>query len=181
MSNEHERLIVAEVSRKLKKDHYFYDDMLQEARIALLLALHKIDKNKTRKQQYFFLRNAVRWHVSKTWRAWLKDVLLVSERSLQKRTADMRKRENLDDFDWSDFKVADSGMLPDEEAHLHKQREKLKKALDAVVRTEEDAKLISAVIHDVDCRTLGKQIGKSHQGALNTQKRLLEKLRKRVK
>lgn len=177
MPIDYEKLVVLEVCRKVKKEHYFYEDLLQEARIALYSALQKIDETKTEHQKVFFLRRAVRWRISKAWRYWLKDVLLVSERSLQQRKADLNKREILEDFTL--IKISDQSSVSDI-VIKQKQIERLRKVLEDLVLTEEELVALQAFFDETDCRTLGKMLGKSHQGAINVQKRVLEKIKGRI-
>lgn len=178
MSIDYDKLIRREVSRKVSREHPFYDDLCQEARIAVFLADQKLDKTLPLQKQTAFVKNAIRWRIVRAWREWLSDSALVSDKSLREHNAVFDKVTALNEF--VEETVSDGRVSPEEEAADKLFLETVLTAIEDVVKKPEEHAAAKALLDDTDSRTLGTQIGKSHQGALNIQKRLIEKIRKRV-
>lgn len=178
MAIDYDKLIRREVSRKVPREHPFYDDLIQEARIAVFLASQKLDKTLPIPKQMAFIKNAIRWRIVRVWREWLSTSALVSDKSLREHSAVFDRILPLNEF--FEETVSDNKASPEEEAADKLFLESVLTAIEDVVKKPEEHAAAKALLDDTDSRTLGAQIGKSHQGALNIQKRLVEKIRKRV-
>lgn len=162
----------------MPRDHPFFEDLLQEARIAVYLAKDQLDPTQPDAKQKFFLRTAAQWKITKAWRSWLSVSSLVSNKSLRKGRAVFGKVVPMQEYVYdtiSDGQPSVESVVSDKE-----RLEKVLEALEESVKTEEEHQVIKALLNNVDSRTLGRQIGKSHQGAINIQKRLLKKVRKKL-
>lgn len=174
MQRSYEKLIRREVTRRVSVDHPYFEDLCQEARIALFLIESKIDKTLSIERQRSYLRQAIRWHITKCWHIWLRESLLVSVKSLREKRAALDKRK----YDESYLLEAVSMQRSPEEAAAESfQLEKVIAAFEEAIKDNRDALAFKGFLEDVDTRTLGKRMNMSHQGALNVQKRLLERVK----
>lgn len=175
MQHKYEKLIRSEVARRVSYEHPFFEDLCQEAKVAVLSIESKIDKSLPEKKQLAYVRQAVRWHVTKVWHSWLRESLLVSVRSLREKRADLTKIDRGEDY-LRDLVSPEPS--PEESLIENDFQEKLKMACEQSTQSERDKKALQGLLDGLDSRKLGKSLGMSHQGALNVQKKLISRIRK---
>lgn len=175
MLYKYEKLIRREASRRVSPDHPFFDDLCQEARIALIGIDKKIDKSLPKKAQSAYVRQYIRWHITKVWHVWLRESLLVSVKSLRDRKADLTKKVDIEDAHLEN--MGDTRPSPEDIVLEEDLLNKVMQAVQEAAQDERDKKAFEGFIEDLDSRSLGKKLGMSHQGAINVQQRLLGRVR----
>lgn len=175
MLYKYEKLIRREAARRVSPDHPFFDDLCQEARIALISIEKKLDTSLPSRTQFSYVRQAIRWHVTKVWHTWLRESLLVSVKSLRDRKADLTKKVDLEDAHLENF--GDERPSPEDVVLEEDLLNKIMQAVLEAAQDDRDKKAFEGFMEDLDSRKLGKKLGMSHQGAINVQQRLLGRVR----
>lgn len=156
----------------MSEDHPYFEDLCQEARIALIGIESKIDKTLPVEKQRSYVRQAIRWSITKCWHIWLRESLLVSVKSLREKRADLDKRKYDDQYL---SMAADPAPSPEEAAADSLAFQKVYEAFQTAVKNNRDELALEGLLEDIDSRALGKKLNMSHQGALNVQKRLIDR------
>lgn len=176
MAIDYEKLVYREVARRVRADSEFFEDLLQEGRVAVWQILPKVDKTLPEEKQIAYIRQAIRWKINRAFRVWLRGLLLVSSQSLRNNVADLdRVDRNLPD--WKKEQVSSYDEPLDELVADREALEKISQILVEIDVTDEEREVLKGLLEGEGCRGVGQRIGKSHQGVLNIQKRLLAKIR----
>lgn len=178
MFESFEDIIKAEVSRKIKPGHFFFDDLCQEARIAILLIEDKIDRDLPHKQQVSFVRKAVRWHISRVWRMWVREAALVSEQSLRDNKAILDKIDYVED--WDELDIPDESTSPEDLVQHYTDLIRIIEMFKDVISTPEEQTAFIEMLKGTNSRAVGAKINRSHTGAIKMQKRLIKKVKKLI-
>lgn len=176
MAIDYEKLVYREVARRVRADSEFFEDLLQEGRIAVWQVLPKVDEALPEEKRVAYIRQAIRWKINRAFRVWLRGLLLVSSQSLRNNAADLdRVDRNLPD--WKKESVPSSEDPLDEFIADKEALEKIFQVFSELDVTNEEQEVLKGLLEGEGCRGVGQRIGKSHQGVLNIQKRLLARIR----
>lgn len=176
MAIDYEKLVYREVARKVRANSEFFEDLLQEGRVAAWQVQEKLDKSFSEEKQVAYIKQAVRWRINRAFRVWLRGALLVSGQSLRRNVADLdRVDRNLPD--WKRDSIPSGEPLLDETTADKDGWDKIQQAVFDLGLTEEEQEVVRGMLEGAGCREVGHRIGKSHQGVLNIQKKILAKIR----
>lgn len=169
---DYEKIAKREVLRRLSSDHIFYEDLMQEARIALHLASKTLDEKFSPAMRTSYLKQAVRWRITKAYHGWLRTETNTSVRKLRRGAAIFKVKQEIT------TRLADAESLSKvAEIEFRKDLNTIVSTLKECVETEDEKLLYKAITEGMDLRDLGQRLSCSHQGAANKKERLIKKAR----